>query len=438
MHNAAPEYMPDAVDVRARAHALIASLNLLASASKSQDFIAKTYDRKALTSMTPEQQADVPINRSRSLRSKNRLLRAARGKFHDAYVIGNGPTPMNDRDFLGALGSFMTAYAPNPQNQREIRAERNAYRKRLQFLYAELNPEQLALYDDIDQAFVAAKSWKEGKAEPETPPSLTPTFKEPKVEIAPPIEIKNSEKLTTAQKLQALRDDTRAGFLPASHDEKTKALAFLDYMDNPTYPSNIAHQFQEIFVRQNHKLRLSTQKAAQALTSIGFEMGDYFLQARQQAVALNDLARLIDDCPNPKVTLAEEIGADHPGYAPLVRYLDILAVREQDKQLSPFDPLRVKVDRGPQEFEGKNKTVHDSYNATNPRPIVRERIVEQIHTLRIGDVRNAVVDAAHNEAQRTAFWQARLYDTYRHGAVWIASKRVLESVGLPINPRKLA
>lgn len=406
LQNGFDEQFPQAVDVQVRAQALLETLDLLDRASKSESFIASSYDRKKVMALSEVERSSLADRVSESTRNINHLLKVARSSFHHVYELGNGHTPMNDESFMQGLGGFMTAYAGRKNN-----AQRTLFKKNLTSVADALKPEQLT----IDES-------SEVSAETVAPVELT----------------RKQERLTTTQKLQALRDDPRAGFLPASHAEKTKALAFLDYMDNPVYPANIAHQFQEVFLRQYKKLDLPREAAAATLTSIGFELGDYFLQARKQALALTDLAARIDECPNPNVTLVEELGDSHPAYAALVRYLDILPVREKGTQITPKDPLRTKENRGPQLFEGKNKTVEDSYTAETPVPAVRERIVERVHTLTIGELRSASKAAAANEQKRSAFWAARLYDTYGHGAVWRASKQVLESVGLPTNPRKLA
>lgn len=408
--------LPETVDVRRRAQVMLETVDFLDRASKNESYIAASKDQGFLLRLSEAERSTLGQRVSTSTRNKNRLLQVARNSFHAVYEQGNGPVRMDDPEFMSALGGFMSLYEGRKHN-----AARKVLKRNLTMLVQGLSPEQLEFDSSIDipEHTAAAKQAKPPQTAAEQKPDTT-------------------ERLSTTQKLQALRDDVRAGFLPATHAEKTKALAFLDYMDNPMYPANISHQFQEVFLRQHRKLDLPREEAAATLTSIGFELGDFFLQAHDQAIALGDLAARIDECPNPNVTLVEELGDNHPGYAALIRYMDILPVREKGIQISPKDPLRSKENRGPQTFIGKNKTVEDSYTAETPRPVIRERIVERIHTLTIGELRAISREAAHNEQKRATFWAARLYDTYGHGAVWRASKQVLASVGLPINPKKLA
>lgn len=400
------ERLAQTVDARKRAEELIVSLDFLSRASRGDGFIALSYANPDVLEQRygPDAQEQV----GKTTRNRNRFLIVARDAFYRAYQIGSGPTAKNDPNFMHAFGAYNSEFG-GPRNQ-EARDQRR---------------DSLKLMVAIEGQRPLGDSY-----------TVTPGE-----ELFTPVEssVANDERpkrLDTRERLIALRDDPRAGFLPATHAEKNRAITFLDYMDRPDYPANIGHQFQEVYIRQK-KLRNDPEEARLSLVSIGFELGDYFIQATEQATVLCDLNALVEDCPNPRATLVEEIGEAHRGYGPLLRYMDILRLRETGTSKTRFDALRSHANRGPQAYMDKNKTVEDAYTGEVLRPAPSRHLKKQIETLTIRDVRESVRAAARNEERRAAFWLERLYDTRKHGAVWQGSRQVLLGAGLPLSRRKV-
>ena len=236
-------------------------------------------------------------------------------------------------------------------------------------------------------------------------------------------------KLGTIDRLQALHEDPRAGFLPATHKEKNQVMAFLDYLDNPAYPLGVNNQFFEI---HNHQEREKEKQGgaipggARALESIIYEFGDYLTQSTHQLEALRDLELRIGECPNPTVSLAEEIGSEHPGYASLVRYIDLATVRDGGQVPGIKDPLRTKEHRWAAGKEpGKHKTVHDIYTRPDPSETIKDHVAERVQSLTIGQMRQIISEAVTDQELRRSFMAQRLRDalqiTYSpaYAPVWV-------------------
>jgi hypothetical protein len=225
--------------------------------------------------------------------------------------------------------------------------------------------------------------------------------------------LKVPETLDARARLHALNRDPRAGFLPASNNEKNKVMAFLDYLDNPDYPLGINNQLLEIF---NHQARLdrpdNLEVARQAMVSIPYEIGDMLENGLHSLTSLRGLELEVDDCPNPRVPLAELEIDDTLAFAALVRYYDLRAFR--DKGVVPAgikDPLRGKENRAKaQTLPGKNKTVEDSYTATEPATAITEHIDEAVENLTVGKTRKLVSEAVADQEMRVAFMADRLRD----------------------------
>lgn len=239
------------------------------------------------------------------------------------------------------------------------------------------------------------------------------------------------EHLDTIQKLQALQNDPRAGFLPTTHQEKNQAIELLDYLDNSDYKAGLGNRLQEIFLHQ--KALLGPVRAKYALMSIAFEYGDYLTSASRQLSDLYLLEAKVSECPNPSPTLAEEIGESHPGMAPLIRYMDLSEVRSKGFLSGVgFDPLHTIEDRNSELEPDKNKNIEDPYTGKHPDPIVLDRIIEKTHSLTIGATRESVKAAIKDQTARRDFWLERMRQTRAHGAAWIIGKRVLTNLELPL------
>ncbi len=252
------------------------------------------------------------------------------------------------------------------------------------------------------------------------------------------IELTSDDNLDTKSRLQALYDDERAGFLPTTNREKNQAITFLDYMDHSSYPSHIAKQLQEIFVHQKNLVwryapDIAVNEARKAVMSVAFELGDYLINSVHQLDALTELGTSIDECPNPKVTLLEEIGLNHRGYAPLIRYIDISNFRKNglDESLG-FNPLKTREDRSPKLDPDKNKTIEDQYTSEMINPIVLAHVDELVSSMTIGQTRIISKEAISDQLKRRAYWEKIIRDTRLHGAAWIVGKKVLTNLDLPL------
>jgi hypothetical protein len=218
-------------------------------------------------------------------------------------------------------------------------------------------------------------------------------------------------KLSTQERLEAVFDDPRAGFLPTSHREKNLVLTFLDYLDNPAYPLGINNQLYEVFRRRGNETHLQVE-GIRAMRSIAYELVDYASQAQEQLLDLRRLQVAIKDCDNPFVTMLEDIGADHPGYAPLVRFIDLQQKLKtgQDTVLGR-DVMRSREDRVDHDPRNKRKTVGDEYTSRLVETEFADRITAQVAALKIGEVRSLINQAIADQEKRRAFWVERLDDT---------------------------
>lgn len=400
------ERIAETVDVRARAAELITSLQLLDHASTVELVLSgiKYPSRKNPDSYRSERSYIEQYQRS----STENLL-GARDSFHHAYQIGhNRPVPKQDKDFLAAWGAFYMAYkGPAQKDKREA---------------------QIAKYSELIKI---EGERPQGDVYYETPNAELldrPVQVQPVIANKKPARERKKE-LTTRQKLEVLRDDPHAGFLPATHREKNYATALLDYVKNPRSRAATASQLQEIFVHQaKPKLfgdKFNPTKGKIALKSVTYEMGDYLVQSTRQMIALERLDQLVEACPNPSVTLLEQAGKAHEAYGPLVRYIDLLALRERGTLMPGFEPLITLENRDTRDFQDKHKTVEDVYTSPLARDDVINRISQTVSILTIGEARQLVKDAATNEAHRADFWQSRLTEVMRHGAVRHVAQSVL-------------
>lgn len=247
--------------------------------------------------------------------------------------------------------------------------------------------------------------------------------------------------LTSRERLVAVQEDPRAGFLPANNDEKNKVLMYLDYLDNPLYPLGINNQFFEVFTHQQHLKNKPNglELAQQAMVSIPYELGDHLINSTESLAHLRQLDEEVSDCPNPNISLleVEGISPDHPGLGALIRYRDLRELR--DKQKLPVgikDPLRVKEDRRPHDEPGKNKTLEDLYTRKELTEEMKAYIIGQAGNYAVGQVRKLVKAAIEDQEMRQAFLAARLRDfrfapDSRFLPMWAIAEKLLDGLGLP-------
>lgn len=237
--------------------------------------------------------------------------------------------------------------------------------------------------------------------------------------------------LDTQEKLIALRDDPHAGFLPFSHKEKSQATEMLDYLGNrQAYPAGLGNRLQEIFLRNRRDL--GEDEARRAMFSLAYEYGDYALNAKQQHSRLQSLQNeLNEEHFKPGVSVAEDFPAGHLGLPAVIRFIDVLAVREKKTQNTVYDPLKVSEVRSiarNNEDDKQHKKVGDRYTATDIPAEVQQRLDAFMEQTTIAQLRPVVGQALANEAQRLEFWTNRLRDTRSHGAAWIIGKQILPQV----------
>lgn len=229
-----------------------------------------------------------------------------------------------------------------------------------------------------------------------------------------PIIKKEPELADTQIKLEALRDDTRAGFLPTTHREKSQAFELLDYMDTQKYPEGVSTRLKEIFYRQQREMKLSGSMpyeaheiAKKSVQSVVHEWGDYYNNARNSWRKLHALSRLINDSPNPNLSLSQllEDAAQGEVVTQLVRYMCLRDIRDSDKMLG-FDPLWTREDREAPTGT-KNKTVEDMFTHQNER-FMAAYIARYAQRTTIKQIRGLVTEALHDQEARGQFWKKSL------------------------------
>lgn len=239
--------------------------------------------------------------------------------------------------------------------------------------------------------------------------------------------------LDTRERLQALFDDPRAGFLPTTNREKVMVFTYLDYLDNPDYPLGITNQLFEVLIHQQRldKIKpgdspeVSQAKRARqrnglhvgkrSLESITYEMGDFMESARHGLESLAELRTFLYEGHSPKVSLAEEVPLEEHGLRALIRYRDL--ARYRDKGELPHgvnDPLRTKENRVRKEADrtvqdsGANKTVEDLYTRTTPDASMDAYVAACAEGMTIGQARKIIDDAIADQQARYAFFRREL------------------------------
>ncbi|HWT55872.1 MAG TPA: hypothetical protein VN031_02465 [Candidatus Microsaccharimonas sp.] len=236
--------------------------------------------------------------------------------------------------------------------------------------------------------------------------------------VSEPVELTSAAreypKADTRIKLEGLRDDSRAGFMPTTHREKSQAYELLSYMEPGRYEKGISTRLDEIFFRQQREMRKAGktpfegyQVAADSVRSVVREWGDYLTDSRSSWKKLQSLHMLIDDTPNPKISLEEMLDDEGQGetLTQLIRH-DVLRKYRDGEGIVGFDPLWVREDRTKPTAE-KHKTVEDMFTHKSEE-FMAAYIRRRAQQMTVGEVRAMVKEAIHDQENRGKFWRTVL------------------------------
>lgn len=261
--------------------------------------------------------------------------------------------------------------------------------------------------------------------------------------------------ITSEQKLAIIQE--KAGFVPATHDEKNTAIGLI--FSSAEHGRYWAHAY--LMETQDHLVKhymgaegmtypQAKKKAAEGVVSRINEMGDYLQGAVDDGKALEWLQGKLDDTMNPSLTLEEAImdsfepvSLDEEertkdgqtmlwAVAAIVRFYDY-----DTHQEVPFLPMTEREDRSvTMDQDGKNKQLYNPYVAafllTDERPEIMDKyaaisqhIVEQTKTLTVRELRALVPRALEDQRSRYGFWKQALRDM--KGPYKQAAQRRLDS-----------
>jgi hypothetical protein len=223
------------------------------------------------------------------------------------------------------------------------------------------------------------------------------------------------ELLDSRQRMVAIRDDERAGFLPANHKQKTMAFDMLTFLDPTMHRGGVYERLRMI---ADHQIKVYRNKGAsmgeakmegrRAVTSIMHEMADHITDAQHAIANLEQAKRILDETPNQRLTLAEAL-ADHPditaGFNEFIRFIDIKRLRDEGITSMPFDPLGPKRNETHDTVrEGQNKRLDDPYTGEVRPESAEEYVEEQLNTVTIFEARKQWPAVLDNEYKKLAFF----------------------------------
>lgn len=225
-------------------------------------------------------------------------------------------------------------------------------------------------------------------------------------------EFDTGDTLECLSRVNVVRRDERAGFIPATHLEKTMTLTYLDYLDNPQKPASIAHQLNEVFRRQQ---RLYDDEAGvAAVRSIGFVMIDFLSQSTRQLSQLTQIKEAVDECMNPHIYLRELCQENDSFFAPLVRYTDLDRALRTEDTIAIEQGLRTHEIRDNDNPTERNKTIFDTYSRPNMDEVTRQHINAKVDELRVVDLRQLAPAAVTDQEKRVEFWRNRTQEARAH------------------------
>jgi len=221
-------------------------------------------------------------------------------------------------------------------------------------------------------------------------------------------------RLSTQERLTAIHEDPRAGFLPTTNTEKNFVLSMLDYFDNPEYKLGPRNQLLEV-VRFHHKKLWGAEgykRGKTAVISIAYMFGDFYMQSAIQLAQLEQLSDLLAEEVNPNINLHIALLEKVELAAPLIRYMDLLELRRHGKveheyageshqpRLDPLTAVRNEKDAG----DGKNKLVEDRYTTIGERHDETTKwLAKRASQVTVGDVRQIIGRAVADQQRRNAF-----------------------------------
>ncbi len=374
-------YISGVVDTRERARFLLTALDNLAQANKYQGYAEIETMPLGHTKLESAYEAHLPtVTQEVAYKAKTRPERAKEA-FIRAYTLGTEDAPGITSEATEAYKVFRQEYGGTGERAKT----RSALKKRLEKELQTAGPR--AVGDSYQLV-------------PETPP---------KTELL---------EANTVQKLEALRDDKRACFLPATNTEKNQAVELLDYMDNPKYPGGVYHRLHEIAQRRFKDAQTagasipdSKEEGRTAVKSVLGEYGDHRANAIRSVSQLKQLKEVIDATDNPALSLKDTLqdNTDIKGLSAreLVRYIDGLALISGQEPQSGMDPLRTRKNRqihvGP-----RNKTIEDRYTTTMPIQEFEEYIDQRLKSIRVVTARKVIDSAIVDQTNRANFWHNTL------------------------------
>lgn len=249
-----------------------------------------------------------------------------------------------------------------------------------------------------------------------------------------------AQQITSEQKLAIIQE--KAGFVPATHDEKNTAIGLIfsatehgDYWVHSHLMETYDHLVKHYMASEGATHHEAKKRAAEGVVSRINEMGDYLQGAIDDGKALQWLQDKLDATVNPTLTLEEAavdsfdpVNPDEDlkakdeqivlwAMAAIVRYAD-----HETHQELPFLSMTEREDRSvDKNQEGKNKQLYNPYVAafmlTDERPeimgkyaAIRQHVTEQIRTMTVKELRALVPRALEDQRNRYRFWRQALKD----------------------------
>lgn len=312
----------------------------------------------------------------------------ARDEFVKAYKLGFAEdTRVAEEDITDEYTQFHHRYS-DPANRRKFRAQLRRTLKSLSGM------------------------------PPVQPDTYSVNFK-PEVERSDEEEL---ELLDSRNRMIAIRD--AAGFLPANHNQKTLAFTMLNFLDHDMEPGGVYsylrsvadHQISVFSKKEGVTYGQAKAEGKRAVTSIMHEMADHIMDARRTIDQLQRAKQVLDESPNPAITLAEAL-EDHPeieaGFNEYIRYIDLKRLRETGEAPMPFSPLGPKRNEDQSVLrEGQNKRLDDPYTGAVRPEAAAEYVQEQLGSVRVVTARKQWPEIIENEYKKLDFF-IRVMDDIR-------------------------